>query len=97
VVQANLGIEFHHTAGTNEQIFVYLDDAFGSCPNSEGWVCYVWFFDEAAGTYPRTAFVQKPFDILSAGNYTFYLNAFAASPIDQFGYWSNLVAVFYPS
>ena len=99
VVTASAGFLIENTAGTADNLQIFIDPSISGCAIDPYYATY--YVDTSSGSQfvLDVLFLQEPFVITAAGTYTFYLNTqmvSGQSPSDII-FQSSMIAVFYPS
>ena len=99
MVHASVLISIAHANGVIDEVDMTLAAAPDSC-TLDAWTTFAYISAaQPTGTYWPQVIMQKPFSVTTAGNYTYFANAwgfFGAGAGDTIRY-SSIVAVFYPS
>ncbi len=98
VVQAQVWVEFAHTLGTSNLVYITVSNLPSTCNNDTSvWPLTVGSV-EANGTYDLGGFPMQEFPA-TAGTYTFYITGYMISgaPDSAYFWYANMAAVYYPA
>jgi hypothetical protein len=99
VVWAAFMIQLDHSAGSSDEVDMYLEDTAGSCLNAN-WAKFMTVYaQEPTGIYWDEVSMIRPFAVAGPGTYTYHVNGQGFGGVgagDNYQY-ASLVAVYYPS